>query len=69
VPARAQRRRLKPPRSSHHGARARARGTITFDAPPDGREPYRIARLGVGYVPDERLIFPDLTVRENLEIA
>lgn len=34
-----------------------------------GREPYEIARLGVGLVPDERLIFPDLTVRENLEIA
>jgi len=34
-----------------------------------GRPPYEIARLGVGYVPDERLIFPDLTVRENLELA
>jgi branched-chain amino acid transport system ATP-binding protein len=34
-----------------------------------GREPYRIAQLGVGFVPDDRLIFPDLTVRENLEIA
>ena len=34
-----------------------------------GLEPHEIARLGVGYVPDERLIFPDLTVRENLEIA
>ncbi|HEY5898882.1 MAG TPA: ABC transporter ATP-binding protein [Burkholderiales bacterium] len=34
-----------------------------------GRQPYEIARLGVGFVPDERLIFPDLTVRENLEIA
>jgi branched-chain amino acid transport system ATP-binding protein len=34
-----------------------------------GLDPYEIARLGVGYVPDERLIFPDLTVRENLEIA
>jgi branched-chain amino acid transport system ATP-binding protein len=34
-----------------------------------GRAPYEIARLGVGFVPDERLIFPDLTVRENLELA
>ena len=34
-----------------------------------GLAPYEIARLGVGYVPDDRLIFPDLTVRENLEIA
>ena len=34
-----------------------------------GRLPYRIAQLGVGFVPDERLIFPDLTARENLEIA
>jgi branched-chain amino acid transport system ATP-binding protein len=34
-----------------------------------GLPPYAIARMGVGYVPDERLIFPDLTVRENLEIA
>ena len=34
-----------------------------------GLAPYEIARLGVGFVPDERLIFPDLTVRENLEIA
>ncbi len=32
-------------------------------------QPYEIARMGMGYVPDERLIFPDLTVRENLEIA
>jgi branched-chain amino acid transport system ATP-binding protein len=34
-----------------------------------GRQPYEIAQLGVGFVPDERLIFPDLTVRENLELA
>ena len=34
-----------------------------------GLPPYEIARLGIGFVPDDRLIFPDLTVRENLEIA
>jgi len=33
------------------------------------RPPYRIARKGMGYVPDSRLIFPDLTVRQNLEVA
>jgi branched-chain amino acid transport system ATP-binding protein len=45
-------------------------GSIRFNgADLVGRAPYEIARLGVGYVPDERLIFPDLTVRENLEIA
>ena len=45
-------------------------GTILLgDTPLIGLAPYQIARMGVGYVPDDRLIFPDLTVRENLEIA
>ena len=34
-----------------------------------GLPPYTIARRGMGYVPDNRLIFPDLTVRENMELA
>jgi branched-chain amino acid transport system ATP-binding protein len=34
-----------------------------------GRQPFEIARLGVGLVPEDRIIFPDLTVRENLEIG
>lgn len=34
-----------------------------------GRKPYEIAQQGIGFVPDDRVIFPDLTVRENLEVA
>ena len=34
-----------------------------------GRPPFRIARRGIGYVPDDRRIFADLTVEENLEIT
>jgi len=33
------------------------------------KAPYLLARKGIGYVPDERKIFADLTVGENLEIA
>jgi branched-chain amino acid transport system ATP-binding protein len=34
-----------------------------------GKEPYALVRKGIGYVPDDRRIFADLTVGENLEIA
>ena len=34
-----------------------------------GREPFEIARLGLGYVPEERRIFTELTVMENLEVG
>ncbi|MGA7146238.1 MAG: ABC transporter ATP-binding protein [Desulfobacterales bacterium] len=34
-----------------------------------GRPPDYIARKGMGYVPDNRLIFPDLTVLENLQLG
>jgi len=46
------------------------RGTIRFQGDKiNGKQPFRIARLGVGFVPEDRDIFPDLTVRENLDIA
>jgi branched-chain amino acid transport system ATP-binding protein len=35
----------------------------------DPLQPYEIARLGLGYVPEDRRIFTDLTVAENLEVG
>ena len=34
-----------------------------------GKQPYVLVRMGISYVPDERRIFADLTVEDNLEIA
>lgn len=45
-------------------------GEIVFDGRAlRGLEPYEIARLGLGYVPEDRRIFTDLTVAENFEVA
>ena len=33
-----------------------------------GRRTFKIAQLGVGYVPEDRRVFPNLTVLDNLEI-
>jgi branched-chain amino acid transport system ATP-binding protein len=35
----------------------------------DRLEPFEIARLGIGYVPEDRRLFPELTVAENLEVG
>ncbi len=35
----------------------------------NGRRPYDIAAMGIGFVPEHRAIFRDLSVRENLQIA
>ena len=43
------------------------RGEIRFmDKPIAGRKPHEIAHLGIGFVPEERAIFPTLTVEQNL---
>jgi len=52
------------------GLLARRRGRVAWR----GRDisalaPYRIARLGLGWVPEDRRIFTDLTVRENLAVG
>ncbi len=51
---------LTPPRS----------GEIVFKGERiSGLRAFRICRKGVGFVPEDRRCFPDLTVRENLEVA
>jgi branched-chain amino acid transport system ATP-binding protein len=34
-----------------------------------GLQPYKVARLGVGFVPEDRRIFPDLSVHANLDVG
>jgi branched-chain amino acid transport system ATP-binding protein len=47
-----------------------AGGTVTFEGRRvDGREPFEIARMGIGYVPEDRRIFSELSVMENLSVA
>ncbi len=45
-------------------------GEILFKGSPvNGLKPHQICRRGVGFVPEDRRCFPDLTVRENLEVV
>ncbi len=51
---------LTPPRS----------GEIVFKGETiSGKRPHSIAQMGIGYVPEKRIIFRDLTVAQNLQIA
>jgi branched-chain amino acid transport system ATP-binding protein len=40
-----------------------------FDQEITGQMPHKVAKMGLGYVPEERRIFTDLTVIENLEVG
>jgi branched-chain amino acid transport system ATP-binding protein len=52
---------LSPPRTS---------GSVTFEGQELlGRPSYKIARAGIGYVPQGRRLFPSLTVDEHLKIS
>ena len=47
-----------------------ARGAVEFEGRRiDAMAPHVRARLGIGYVPEDRRIFVDLTVRENLRVG
>ena len=47
-----------------------AGGSVSFEGQRvDGREPFEIARMGIGYVPEDRRVFSELTVMENLSVA
>lgn len=52
------------------GMLAKRRGTIRFLGHDISRaEPHHAARLGLGFVPEDRRVFTDLTVMENLEVG
>jgi branched-chain amino acid transport system ATP-binding protein len=52
------------------GLLARRDGQVVFGGADVSREPvYAIARRGLAYVPEDRRIFSDLTVEENLEVG
>lgn len=45
-------------------------GRIVFEGQAiAGREPFEIARLGLGYVPEDRRVFSELSVMENLSVG
>jgi branched-chain amino acid transport system ATP-binding protein len=45
-------------------------GSVVFQGKDiTGYAPYRVARAGIGYVPEDRRIFPNLSVVDNLEIG
>ncbi|UWR24394.1 ABC transporter ATP-binding protein [Sulfitobacter sp. S190] len=47
-----------------------ASGTVAFQGQDiAGLQPHKVAKLGMGYVPEERRIFTDLTVTENLIVG
>ena len=52
------------------GLTAPGQGTVAYNGQDiTGKPAFRIAQLGIGFVPEDRRIFPDLSVRENLEVA
>lgn len=56
--------------SSIMGLNRARRGRVLFKGQEiTGLKPFRIAQLGIGFIPEDRWIFSDLTVKENLELG
>ena len=52
------------------GLTAPRQGKVIFNGQDvTGLVPYKVARLGIGFVPEDRRIFPDLTVAANLDVG
>ena len=52
------------------GLIAQRKGAVRFNGEDiSGRKPFEIARRGLGFTPEDRRIFVDLTVMENLDIG
>lgn len=52
------------------GLMARREGTVRFNGEDiSNRKPFEIARRGLGFTPEDRRIFVDLTVMENLDVG
>ena len=52
------------------GMLAKRKGSVSFLGKDISRsEPHEVARMGLGYVPEDRRVFGDLTVLENLEVG
>jgi branched-chain amino acid transport system ATP-binding protein len=52
------------------GLTAPKQGKVVFNGQKiSGMPPYKVARLGLGFVPEDRRIFPDLTVHANLDVG
>jgi branched-chain amino acid transport system ATP-binding protein len=52
------------------GLTAPKTGSVVFNGRKiTGMTPYKVARLGIGFVPEDRRIFPDLSVKANLDVG
>jgi branched-chain amino acid transport system ATP-binding protein len=66
----AERRRQDHLARHHHGHTSFHAGSIEFNGQPVSRMPaHQRNRIGIGYVPQAREIFPSLSVTENLQVA